>query len=157
MDLKKKKNLTYLFISHDLSVFSYVADKVIVMYRGHVVESGAAESVFAPPLHPYTNLLISSRPELGKNKCQLCAQRVVNTEPENDKTLNTYFTTTVIKPRKSAIFRHLHPTLKAFSLTNIWLSVTFQDTFNPKCRILHNNLIINYDCKFLIKCCIFFV
>ena len=60
MDLKKKKNLTYLFISHDLSVFSYVADKVIVMYRGHVVESGAAESDIrsAPtPIYQFINLL----------------------------------------------------------------------------------------------------
>ena len=55
------------------------------MYKGRVVESRAAESVFRSPLHPYTNLLISSRSEWGKNKCQLCAQRVVNTEPENDK------------------------------------------------------------------------
>ena len=91
MDLIKKKNLTYLFINHDLSVVSHVADKVIIMYKGHVVESGAAESVFRSPLHPYTNLLISSRPELGKHKCQLCAQRVVNTEPENDKNFACLF------------------------------------------------------------------
>ena len=60
MDLKKKKNLTYLFISHDLSVFSHVSDKVIVMYKGHVVESRAAESVFrsAPtPIYQFINLL----------------------------------------------------------------------------------------------------
>ena len=85
MALKKKKNLTYLFISHDLSVFSHVGDKVTIMCKGHVVESGAAESVFRSSQHPYTNLSISSRHELGKNKCQLCAQRVVNNEPENDK------------------------------------------------------------------------
>ena len=91
MDLKKKKNLTYLFISHDLSVVSHIDDKVIVMYKWHVVESGPTESVFRSPLHPYTNLLISSRPELGKNKCQSCAQGVVNIEPENDKNLACLF------------------------------------------------------------------
>ena len=46
MDLIKKKNLTYLFINHDLSIVSQLADKVIIMYKGHIVESGPAESVF---------------------------------------------------------------------------------------------------------------
>ena len=62
VDLKKKKGLTYLFISHDLSVVSHLSDRVLVMYRGHIVESGPTESVFGKPLHPYTRLLISTTP-----------------------------------------------------------------------------------------------
>ena len=113
MDLNKK-NLTYLFISQDLSVFSHVADRVIVMYKGHAVESGAAESVFAPPLHPYTNLLISSRSEWGKNKCQLCAQRVVNTEPENDKNFAFLFYNHCYKTSETCQFQTPSPNSKSF-------------------------------------------
>ena len=70
MAIKRKHNLTYLLISHDLSVVSYLSDHVIVMYQGHVVESGPAESVFRMPLHPYTRQLISAIPKLGKGKRQ---------------------------------------------------------------------------------------
>ena len=53
-DLQKKYNLTYLFISHDLSVVEYISDTVGVMYLGNLVEYGATEDIFRNPLHPYT-------------------------------------------------------------------------------------------------------
>ncbi len=61
-DLKEKQNLTYLFISHDLSVVRYISDRIGVMYLGNMVELGTAEEVFSDPRHPYTVALLSSIP-----------------------------------------------------------------------------------------------
>ena len=58
--LNKEDNMTFLFISHDLNVVSYLSDYVLVLYRGLNVESGPAQEVFNHPLHPYTRLLVSS-------------------------------------------------------------------------------------------------
>ncbi len=59
--LKRQLGLTYVFISHDLSVVRHVSDRVLVMYLGCVAESGPADQVFAQPLHPYTRALLASR------------------------------------------------------------------------------------------------
>ena len=61
-ELKEKQNLTYLFISHDLSVVRYISDRIGVMYLGNLVELGTAETIFADPRHPYTVALLSSIP-----------------------------------------------------------------------------------------------
>ncbi|HEY7747909.1 MAG TPA: ABC transporter ATP-binding protein [Aestuariivirgaceae bacterium] len=61
-DIQRKKRTTMVFISHDLSVVRYLADRVIVMYLGHIMEQGTAEHVFAPPYHPYTEALLSAVP-----------------------------------------------------------------------------------------------
>ncbi len=60
--LQRKKNLTYLFITHDLHVVNHIADQIIVMYLGKLVESGAVEEVFEEPYHPYTQALLSAIP-----------------------------------------------------------------------------------------------
>ena len=62
MELQQTFDLTYVFITHDLSVVRNIARRVSVMYRGRVVESGPTESVFASPRHRYTNMLLSSIP-----------------------------------------------------------------------------------------------
>jgi peptide/nickel transport system ATP-binding protein/oligopeptide transport system ATP-binding protein len=66
-DLRLRLRLSVLFISHDLSVVRHVSDRIAVMYLGRVVETGAAEDVFARPAHPYTQALLSAipRPEAG--------------------------------------------------------------------------------------------
>ena len=61
-DLKARLDLTYLFISHDLSVVRYLCDRVAVMYMGKVVEEGAVGEVFENPSHPYTESLLSAVP-----------------------------------------------------------------------------------------------
>ena len=61
-ELKQKENLTYLFISHDLSVVRYISDRIGVMYLGNMVELGDAETIFSDPRHPYTVALLSSIP-----------------------------------------------------------------------------------------------
>ncbi len=61
--LQQDMNLTYLFISHDLSVVKFISDKIGVMYLGAMVEFGTKEDIFANPLHPYTQALFSAIPQ----------------------------------------------------------------------------------------------
>lgn len=68
LKLKEEYNLTYLFISHDLRVVRYISDRVAVMYLGKIVEIASSEQLYKNPLHPYTKLLLSSIPNIGKKK-----------------------------------------------------------------------------------------
>ena len=72
MRLQREKNLTYLFIAHDLSMVKYISDRVGVMYLGNLVELTTSEKLYDNPLHPYTQALLSSipipDPEEEKNK-----------------------------------------------------------------------------------------
>ncbi len=61
-ELREKSNLTYMFISHDLSVVRYISDRICVMYLGNIVELGDAKTIFEDPRHPYTVALLSSIP-----------------------------------------------------------------------------------------------
>ena len=67
-DLQKKYDLTYIFISHDLSVIEYMCDRLAVMYLGKVVEEADTEELFANPQHPYTKALLSATPNFNKDK-----------------------------------------------------------------------------------------
>ena len=62
LDLQKEHELSYLFISHDMSVVRYMADRVGVMYLGHLVEEAPTDELFSHPLHPYTQVLLSAVP-----------------------------------------------------------------------------------------------
>ena len=62
MSLQRESKTTMVFISHDLSVVRYLADRVAVMYLGHILEMGLTEQIFAPPFHPYTEALLSAIP-----------------------------------------------------------------------------------------------
>lgn len=67
-ELKTKFNLTFLFISHDLSVIKYLSDRVGIMYLGEIVEIGTSEEIFNNPKHPYTEALLSANPGNKKEK-----------------------------------------------------------------------------------------
>ena len=63
-DLQEQKNLTYIFITHDLSVVKHISDDILVMYLGCAVEKCSSHELFAKPLHPYTRGLLSSIPSI---------------------------------------------------------------------------------------------
>jgi peptide/nickel transport system ATP-binding protein len=67
-DLRRELDLTYLFISHDLSVVEHIADRVVVMYLGRIVEIASTEALFDDPQHPYTQALIDQVPRLGAGR-----------------------------------------------------------------------------------------
>jgi len=66
--LRADLGLTYLFISHDLGVVQHLADRVVVMYLGRVVETGPSDDLFSEPLHPYTRALLDEVPRLNSGK-----------------------------------------------------------------------------------------
>ena len=72
-DLKEKQNLTYLFITHDLSVVKYISDRIGVMYLGALVELAPSEQIFDAPRHPYTEALLAAIPttDIGENRKEL--------------------------------------------------------------------------------------
>jgi oligopeptide transport system ATP-binding protein len=74
MELQRDLNLTYLFISHNLTLVHYVSNTIAVLYLGKIVECAAASKIFENPLHPYTEVLLSSTPEVDP---RLRQQRII--------------------------------------------------------------------------------
>ena len=72
-DLQSELGLTYLFITHDLSVVEYLSDRVAVMYLGEIVDEADSESLFTKPKHPYTQALLNSAPSLDPDHRELIA------------------------------------------------------------------------------------
>ena len=80
-DLQRRLNLTYLFISHNLAVVHHIADRVGVMYLGRIVEMAPTDELFAPPLHPYTRMLLDAVPgprDDGQARARAVAGEVPN-------------------------------------------------------------------------------
>jgi peptide/nickel transport system ATP-binding protein len=71
--LKEERGIAFLYVTHDLACARYVADDILVMYAGQIVEQGPVEEVLSNPLHPYTQLLLTAAPDSGK---QLHAERI---------------------------------------------------------------------------------
>lgn len=61
--LQKERNLTYLFIAHDLSIIKYISDRIGVMHRGYMVELGSSDDIYQRPIHPYTRSLLTAIPQ----------------------------------------------------------------------------------------------
>lgn len=115
-ELKQKMQLTYIIISHDLGVVNYMADKIIVMYLGKIVEVGNSETIFHQPAHPYTVALFNAIPTLKTKsvedlasihgevpsainppkgcrfhpRCELCMEICKNIEPEMREVNNRF-------------------------------------------------------------------
>lgn len=101
LELQQRFSLSFLFISHDLSVVKYMSTRIAVMYMGHIVEEGDSEDICSNPLHPYTKLLLSSVPGAkGENehqkfnkpekngcifysRCMLAVDKCAVTHPDN--------------------------------------------------------------------------
>jgi ABC-type oligopeptide transport system ATPase subunit len=64
-ELQQRFGLTYLFIAHDLGVVKHISDRIAVMYLGEIVEEADTNAIFASPMHPYTQALLSSIPVAG--------------------------------------------------------------------------------------------
>jgi oligopeptide/dipeptide ABC transporter ATP-binding protein len=67
-DLQEQMDLSYLFISHDLNVVGYICDSVAVMYLGHIMEYASAEILYENPIHPYTQALLDSVPNIASDR-----------------------------------------------------------------------------------------
>lgn len=67
-ELQKQRGLTYIFVTHDLSVVKHISDKIVVMYLGRLVEYSETEELFAKPLHPYTQALLASVPTIDLSR-----------------------------------------------------------------------------------------
>jgi microcin C transport system ATP-binding protein len=78
--LKREQNLSMLFITHDLGIVRKVADRVCVMTKGKIVESGPTEEIFAKPQHPYTRHLLAAEPKGEPPRADLAAERVMEGE-----------------------------------------------------------------------------
>ena len=91
MDIQRKNRTTMLFISHDLSVVRYLADRIVVMYLGRIMEQGATEQVFSPPYHPYTEALLSAVP-------------IADTRVEKRKVVLTGELPSPLNPPKGCVF-----------------------------------------------------
>ncbi|MCF8532237.1 MAG: ABC transporter ATP-binding protein [Reyranella sp.] len=81
LDLRERFALTYLFISHDLSVVERLSDRVAIMYLGRIVEMGSAKDVFARPTHPYTRTLLAAAPRLSGRRAS--GPSLVSGDPPN--------------------------------------------------------------------------
>ena len=79
MDLQKKMQLTYLFITHDLSLMRNIADRVAIMYLGKICEVADTNTFFEKPLHPYTKMLISSVPVIFEEEEELKPKKIIYT------------------------------------------------------------------------------
>ena len=91
-DLKKELDLTYLFISHDLNLVAYLSDRIAVMYKGRLVETGSTDEIMTKPLHPYTLKLFSSIPgmETAAAADDLTAQEAVAAGDGQKETLGAH-------------------------------------------------------------------
>ncbi len=87
-DLQQQLGLAYLFISHDLGVVRHIAHDVLVMYLGHAVEQGEKKTIFAKPLHPYTQALLASTPGLVGSTSPLPQQQRIVLKGELPSPLN---------------------------------------------------------------------
>lgn len=84
-DLKKEFNLTMIFISHDLSVIKFLADRVGIMYLGELMEEGTTDDIFNSPSHPYTKVLLNSVPKFNKKTEELIQGDIPIELPEGCK------------------------------------------------------------------------
>ncbi|WP_034914606.1 oligopeptide/dipeptide ABC transporter ATP-binding protein [Erwinia sp. 9145] len=112
-DIQQRMNVAYLFISHDLSVVEYLADRVMVMYLGRVVESGPTAALWQHPAHPYTAALLAAAPVADPSQPQ--AQALLEGEVPGPLSLPQGCAFHTRCPRAQARCRQLRPELIPFT------------------------------------------
>jgi peptide/nickel transport system ATP-binding protein len=115
--LQKEEGMSILFISHDLSLVSEIADRILVMYQGKIVEQGIASKIFKHPEHNYTQALINSRPQLGERLKRLPTIKDFINKTEN----KTIITTEERKAYHKAIYSK-PPLLEVVNLEKEYIS-----------------------------------
>ncbi len=95
-ELKQKRGLTYMFISHDLSVVRFISDRIAVIHAGHIVELAETEELFSRPIHPYTQALLSAVP-------------YPDPELEREKTLVVYDPSKHERPEEEHLWEEIYP------------------------------------------------
>lgn len=81
-DLQQEFELSYLFISHSMSVIRYMSDRILVMYAGKIVESGSRDDLLKQPLHPYTEMLLKAVPKVTKRKSTRLEDATIGEPPD---------------------------------------------------------------------------
>lgn len=134
INLQRESRLSVLFISHDLSVIAEIADRVLVMYRGELVEEGPVEQILHRPTHPYTRALIACRPPLDKkwNRLPVIADFMGQKGPGDDKTPEISFKSPPVEITES----ELSHTIRQLSALPPLLSVRDLQVWHPS----HHNL-----------------
>lgn len=111
-DLKDEFHLTFLFISHDLSVIKYLSDRVGIMYLGEIVETGTSEEIFSNPKHPYTQALLSANPGNKQEKIILKGDLPSPTDLPSGCKFHTRCPKAMpicaVKPPKTTVFSETH-------------------------------------------------
>ena len=87
-ELQKQNSMTVLFISHDISLVSYIADKIIVMKEGEIIEKGDKTNILKSPNHPYTKTLLKSKPPLNVRLRVLPTDKYINQKIGNDNIIS---------------------------------------------------------------------
>lgn len=129
-NLKNNFNLTFIFISHDLSVIRYISNRIAIMYLGEIVEQGKTEEIFTDPKHPYTKALLSAVPELFvKNEDKEIIQLQGELPSPQNLPKGCKFHTRC--PYVMEICKKSHP-----------LSKDFSDTHYCKCFLYEENYVI---------------
>jgi peptide/nickel transport system ATP-binding protein/oligopeptide transport system ATP-binding protein len=123
-ELREDFNLTFLFISHDLSVIKYISDRIAIMYLGEIVELGKTEEIFTEPKHPYTRALLSAVPEIDSKNKNVEALNGELPSPENLPT--------------GCTFHARCPYVKEICKTQIPTITQFSGTHSTKCFIYEN-------------------
>ena len=81
-DLQQDFELSYLFISHSMSVIRYMSDRILVLYAGKIIESGSRDELLRQPLHPYTEMLLKAVPKVSKRKSQRLQDATIGEPPD---------------------------------------------------------------------------
>ena len=137
LKLRQDLNLTYLFISHDIGVIQHIADRVVVMYLGQIVETASSEEIFSHPNHPYTKALLQGVPTLDtKKKIYTPINLENNTQSylgslygsSSNNKINALQINQVIKKCLQTIFLHVILIVKKLVINLIYLLLSLKLT-----------------------------
>lgn len=111
-DMKQEYDITMLFISHDLNVIRYLADRIGIMYLGELVETGTRDEIFNNPQHPYTKLLLNSIPNIHKQPDKVDLTEIPSELPKGCKFYSRCHNVDCLGKMDKPVYKNLSPTHK---------------------------------------------